>query len=179
MIKVRRLATLGLLLAAGLAACQSPELAPPAPPAPPPGALGQPDKIVVSKSSHRMELIKANRTERTYQVALGVNPGPKIEAGDKRTPEGAYRIVARKPDSRFHRSLQISYPSDEDRRRAAREGKDPGGMIMIHGLPNGKGWIGNLHRSKDWTDGCIAVTDEEMDELWRLVSIGTPIEIKP
>jgi len=117
---------------------------------------------------------------REYRVALGRNPrGPKRNQGDGRTPEGRYVIEARSAYSGFHRALRISYPNDEDRDFAARAGVAPGGNVMIHGLPNAAGWVGDAHRGFDWTDGCIAVTDDEMDEIWELVDDGTPIEIRP
>jgi len=117
---------------------------------------------------------------KTYKISLGTTPvGPKQRQGDHKTPEGHYVIDRRNPKSRFYRSLHISYPNADDRARAAQSEIDPGGDIMIHGLPNGFGWFGDLHLLHDWTDGCIAVSDEEMDEIWRAVPDGTPIEIKP
>ncbi len=117
---------------------------------------------------------------RSYKVALGRNPtGAKMQRGDSRTPEGAYTISGRNAASAFHRSLRISYPSAADRERAKRQGIDPGGDIMIHGLPNGQGYVGAGRRLIDWTDGCIAVTNSEIEEIWRLVSDGTPIQINP
>ena len=96
-----------------------------------------------------------------------------------KTPEGLYAIDYRNSHSDFHLSLHISYPGPEDVRRAAVAGVPPGGDIMIHGLPNGMGWLGHAHQKKDWTAGCIAVTDEEIEELWRIVPDGTPIQIRP
>jgi murein L,D-transpeptidase YafK len=117
---------------------------------------------------------------RSYRVALGGNPvGPKRRRGDGKTPEGLYTITARNSGSAFHRSLRISYPNAADRARARRDGVNPGGDIMIHGLPNGRGYIGKAHRLVDWTDGCIAVTDEEIEEIWRLAPNGTPVQIDP
>jgi murein L,D-transpeptidase YafK len=117
---------------------------------------------------------------RVYDVALGEEPvGPKEREGDGRTPEGLYVIDGRNPQSRYHRSLRISYPGPEDAARAAKLGVSPGGDIMIHGLQNGLGWIGALHRTHDWTRGCIAVTNDEIEEIWDLVPDGTPIEIRP
>ena len=109
----------------------------------------------------------------------GGEQGVAHHQGDGRTPEGSYRLDWRNPDSRYHRSIHISYPAPEDRARARRLGVSPGGDIMIHGLPNGRGWIGAAHAGYDWTDGCIAVTNAEMDEIWALVDNGTPIEIRP
>ena len=117
---------------------------------------------------------------RTYKIALGGNPkGPKERQGDNKTPEGVYTIDARNGDSRYHLSLHISYPNEKDKHRAGRLGVSPGGDIMIHGIKNGYSWVGNSHTTYDWTNGCIAVTDEEMEEIYRLVPIGTVVEIKP
>jgi len=138
------------------------------------------DRIVVEKADRRITLFAQGVPIRSFKVALGGAPeGPKQQEGDERTPEGLYSINARNPNSAFHRSLQISYPDSRDRARAAAAHVDPGGLIMIHGLPNRWSWLGRLHRLLDWTDGCIAVTDAEMDEIWQLVELGTPIEIKP
>jgi murein L,D-transpeptidase YafK len=117
---------------------------------------------------------------REFQISLGSDPvGHKRRTGDGRTPEGEYWIVGRNPGSRYHRSLHISYPSPSDRRAAMRAGHSPGGSIMIHGLPADASWIGKHHAGFDWTRGCIAVTNEEIDEIWELVADGTPIEIRP
>jgi murein L,D-transpeptidase YafK len=117
---------------------------------------------------------------KTYRIALGAAPvGPKERQGDHKTPEGTYFISGRNANSQYHRSLRVSYPSAEDRARAAKRGVSPGGDIMIHGLPNGYGWVGRGHLSKDWTEGCIAVTDPEIEEIWSLVADGTPVEIRP
>jgi len=117
---------------------------------------------------------------KTYKIALGDNPkGHKKRSGDERTPEGRYYIEGRNPDSNFHLSLKISYPNSEDESNAERFGYSPGGLIMIHGLPNGKSWIGKTHTKKDWTDGCIAVTNEEIREIWSMVDDGVPIQIWP
>ena len=96
-----------------------------------------------------------------------------------KTPEGIYKIDGRNPQSDFHLALHISYPSAEDEKRAAANGVPSGFDIMVHGIQNGRGWIGAFHRWKDWTAGCIAVTDEEIEELWRVTSDGTTIEIRP
>ena len=116
---------------------------------------------------------------KTFRIALGRNPlGAKQEEGDMKTPEGIYKVDGRNPQSSFHLALHISYPSDEDNKRAATHGVSPGSDIMIHGIQNGRGWIGAFHRWKDWTAGCIAVTDEEIEELWRITPDGTTIEIR-
>ena len=103
----------------------------------------------------------------------------KEREGDFRTPEGRYLIDYHKADSAFHRALHISYPNAEDRRRAEKLGVAPGGDIMIHGLPNGLGAAGETHRITDWTNGCVALTDQEIEQIWSAVPIGTPVEIKP
>ena len=138
------------------------------------------DRIVVLKSERKLILYSKGTELKTYKVALGGEPvGPKRQRGDHRTPEGNYVIDSRNAHSQFHRSLHISYPSEEDRRRARQLGVPPGGDIFVHGLPNGFGRIGAAHRLRDWTDGCIAVTDDEIEEIWRLVADGTTIEIRP
>ena len=123
--------------------------------------------------------MNAGKVVKTYRIALGRSPGAKERQGDNRTPEGKYVIESRNAHSSCHRSLHISYPNAADRSRARRLGVSPGGDIFIHGLPNGYGYIGAAHRAHDWTYGCIAVSDEEMDELWKLVDVGTTIEILP
>ncbi|HEX2584596.1 MAG TPA: L,D-transpeptidase family protein [Steroidobacteraceae bacterium] len=137
-------------------------------------------KIVVDKSRHVMTLYANDTVLKTYQVALGRGDGmAKEREGDNRTPEGNYLIDSKSSDSQFYKSLHISYPSAENIARAKANGYSPGGAVLIHGLRNDLKWIGRLHVLKDWTRGCIAVTNEELDEIWRVVPIGTPIEIKP
>ena len=138
------------------------------------------DHIVVLKSQRQMALMRGDQVIKVYRVALGRYPsGPKVEEGDERTPEGAYFIDKRLPGSNFHKAIHISYPNDQDRARARALGVRPGGAIMIHGLPNE--WTARQvgHPTLDWTTGCIAVTNREMDEIWRLVQPGTPIYIYP
>jgi len=138
------------------------------------------DRVVVIKKNRTLTLVSKGKELKTYKVALGGEPiGAKTREGDHKTPEGTYVLDRRNAQSRFYRSIHISYPSPEDRERAKRLGMSPGGDVFVHGLPNGFAWIGSAHRLKDWTDGCIAVTDEEMDEIWLAVPDGTPIEIKP
>jgi murein L,D-transpeptidase YafK len=138
------------------------------------------DKILVNKSERVMMLLRQGKTLKAYRIALGPAPcGHKVCEGDGRTPEGSYKIDARKLNSSFHRALHVSYPNARDVLVAKGRGLDPGGAIMIHGLPNGMGWYGNLHRWWDWTAGCIAVTDWEIEEIWRAVPDGTMIEIRP
>ncbi|MBC2858224.1 murein L,D-transpeptidase family protein [Stappia sp. 28M-7] len=139
------------------------------------------EKVLVEKGERRLQLLDASGAVlKSYTIALGGDPlGHKQREGDGRTPEGRYTIDWRNPQSAYHLSLHISYPDQDDTRRANERSEDPGGMIMIHGMRNGLGWLGFLHQYVDWTDGCIAVTNAEMDEIWRLVPNGTPIEIRP
>lgn len=138
------------------------------------------DRVVVLKGERRLELFQSGKLLKTYRVPLGGNPvGPKTQAGDHKTPEGSYVLDWRNPSSKYHLSLHVSYPSASDAAAARQRGVIAGGDIMVHGLPNKLEWIGKFHRLWDWTDGCIAVTNSEMDELWRAVPDGTPIEIRP
>jgi len=138
------------------------------------------DSIVVVKSRRSLTLYQGGFAIRTYGVALGKQPqGDKLRKGDNRTPEGVFRIDARNADSRFHRALHISYPDVEHMRRSTALGVAPGGDVMIHGLPKGYEKLGPSHREFDWTEGCVAVTNDEIEEIWRAVPDGTPIQIKP
>ena len=138
------------------------------------------DLVLVHKAKRLLELKRAGRTVRSFRIALGRNPvGPKLKEGDGRTPEGVYTLDWRNSDSAFYRSIHVSYPGPWDYHRAVRWGVSPGDMIMIHGLPNDAGEAARLHPSVDWTNGCIAVTNEEMDQIWTLVEDGTPIIIYP
>jgi murein L,D-transpeptidase YafK len=138
------------------------------------------DRIVIEKSARKLSVFASGKKLKTYSVALGRNPvGAKQEEGDKKTPEGVYKMDGRNPQSTFHLALHVSYPSDEDKRRATERGVPAGSDIMIHGIRNGLGWIGALHRLNDWTIGCIALTDEEIEELWRATPQGTTVEIRP
>jgi murein L,D-transpeptidase YafK len=138
------------------------------------------DHLVVLKKQHKLLLISGDQVVKSYDVALGSGGlGPKRRQGDHRTPEGLYTIDYRNPASRFHRALHISYPQKSDMLRARQLGVDPGGDIMIHGLGPSFSWAGELHRHHDWTDGCIAVTDEDMDQIWQAVADGTSVEIRP
>jgi murein L,D-transpeptidase YafK len=147
---------------------------------PAPAAAFAADSIVVEKSEHRLSLYRNGTLVRQYLVALGAQPvGDKVRLGDNRTPEGVFRIEARNPQSRYHRALRISYPDAAHRARAQALGVSPGGDIMIHGLPKRQAWVGAAHRDFDWTEGCIAVTNAEIEEIWSAVPVGTPIHIKP
>jgi tetratricopeptide (TPR) repeat protein len=138
------------------------------------------DKILVEKKERRLMLISKGEVLKTYKIALGGNPiGPKERQGDNKTPEGTYCIVSRNRDSLYHRSLHISYPNERDKKRAKELGVAPGGNIMIHGIKNGFSWVGDAQSEADWTKGCIAVTDEEIEEIDRLAPNGTVVEIRP
>ena len=138
------------------------------------------DSLVLTKSRRELVLYYRGNPVRIYYVALGLNPvGDKERIGDNRTPEGLFFIQGRNPNSRYHLSLRISYPDDRHRARAARLGVEPGGDIMIHGLPAEQAPFGAAHRDYDWTNGCIAVTNKEIEELWSVIRDGTPIQIKP
>lgn len=138
------------------------------------------DRIVILKGRRELQLLLDGIVEKTYSISLGRGPiGPKAREGDGKTPEGIYRIDSKNGVSRFHRALHISYPTTTQRDTAQKKGLRPGGDIMIHGLPRRFGWLGKLHRIWDWTDGCVAITNPEMDELWRAVTNGTVIEIRP
>ncbi len=138
------------------------------------------DRVLIEKSKRLLTLYDHNHAFATYKIALGRNPvGAKTCSGDYRTPEGRYTVTGQNPASRFHRSLRLSYPNAADLARARKQGCNPGGNVAIHGLENGYGWVGRTHRDADWTNGCIAVTNEEMDRLWQLVPKGTPVEIHP
>jgi murein L,D-transpeptidase YafK len=136
--------------------------------------------VIVVKHEHKLTPLDHGKVLKDYRVALGGDPsGPKTHQGDHKTPEGVYVLDRRNDQSQFYRSIHISDPNAQDRERAQRLGLVPGSDVMLHGLPNGFGWIGSGHRARDWTDGCIAVTNQEMDEIWRSVADGTPIEIRP
>jgi murein L,D-transpeptidase YafK len=138
------------------------------------------DHILIVKSKRTMTLMHGAKVLKSYSVALGTVPvGPKERQGDHKTPEGNYVISAKNSHSQFHFALRISYPSAEDRARARKLGVSPGGDIMIHGLASSFAFLGALHRKTDWTDGCIAVTNPEIEEIWSLVPVGTTVEIRP
>jgi murein L,D-transpeptidase YafK len=137
-------------------------------------------RIVVEKQKRLMTVYDGPRAMKTYRIALGGNPkGHKQHEGDSRTPEGHYVIDAKNPQSSFHLSLKISYPNRQDTRAARRKGLSPGGAIMIHGTPSGLATLNAMGFYSDWTAGCIAVSDTEIEELFASVRVGTPIIIKP
>ncbi|MFO0751921.1 MAG: L,D-transpeptidase family protein [Thermodesulfovibrionales bacterium] len=138
------------------------------------------DKILIEKKARRLTLIAKGRALKTYKIALGGNPnGPKERQGDNKTPEGTYIIDSRNRNSAYHLSLHISYPNEKDEKRAKELGVSPGGDIMIHGIKNGFTWVGDLHTNVDWTKGCIAVTDQEIEEIEKVAPNGTLVEIMP
>jgi len=144
------------------------------------GAMDKADRVLVVKSEAKLYLQRGGHVLKKYHVALGSRPkGPKQHRGDHRTPEGSYILDLKNPGSSYYKSIRISYPNAADRARARREGVHPGGWIMIHGQPNGYGHLAPITQRHNWTDGCIAVTDEEMDEIWKAVDVGTPIDIRP
>jgi murein L,D-transpeptidase YafK len=138
------------------------------------------DRVVVLKKQRALQLLDHGKVIKVYRVALGGDPvGAKTRQGDHKTPEGIYLLDRRNAHSQFYKSIHISYPSERDRAAAHQKGVSPGGDVFVHGLPKGYGYVGAAHRLRDWTDGCIAVTNQEIDEIWLAVSDGTPIEIRP
>ena len=142
------------------------------------GPADQADRVIVDKPARPLQLLRENAVIAEYQVSLGAVPdGHKTREGDEKTPEGEYVIDWRNPRSVAHLSLHVSYPNSSDQASADARGESPGGAIMIHGMVNGWGWLGGLHRQWDWTNGCIAVTNAEMQEIWSEVPDRTPIDI--
>jgi len=138
------------------------------------------DRIVIVKSTRTMTLLHGGQAIKTYKVALSAHSiGGKERVGDDKTPEGLYTVDWKNAQSKFHLALHISYPNAADRERARKLGVNPGGEIEIHGIGAKYGYLGALHRQTDWTAGCIAVTNEEIDEIWKIVPVGTTVEIKP
>jgi murein L,D-transpeptidase YafK len=144
-----------------------------------PAPAGPVDRIYIDKSDHWMAAYRDGQIIREFRVALGRGGlGPKRRQGDGRVPEGLYRISEHNPASAYHLALRIGYPTEEQVAAALASAVHPGGDIMIHGLPNGRGGIGSRHRSVDWTDGCVAVTNREIEWLYQAVADGTPVEIR-
>jgi murein L,D-transpeptidase YafK len=142
--------------------------------------LPKADRVVVLKTARKLILMREDRVLRIYRVALGRYPlGHKQQEGDAKTPEGAYTLDFKLKDSAFYKAIRVSYPNGQDISYAHARGVEPGGKIMIHGLPNKLSAARVGHPMIDWTQGCIAVTNREMDEIWRMVDPGTPIEIHP
>ena len=145
-----------------------------------PGATAQADKVLIQKSARRLTLLRNGKPLRSYHVSLGPNPkGAKEREGDERTPEGVYTIDSRNAYSKYHLALHVSYPNAADRARARRLHVRPGGEIMIHGTPNRWRGLRLVFEHTDWTAGCIAVSDKEIEEIWKLVPNGTVVEIRP
>jgi len=137
-------------------------------------------RVVVRKGERRMDLMRGSEVLRSYKIALGLQPaGPKERAGDFRTPEGRYYLTRRNARSDYFLSIQVSYPSDTDLKKAKKGGWDPGGSIMIHGLPNRLRHDPAYYLARDWTDGCIAVSNSDMVEIWLLTQNEIPIDIFP
>jgi murein L,D-transpeptidase YafK len=161
------LTTLAFLISTGATGAQSPE-------------KNTADRIVVMKSARTLTLENNGHVLKTYKVALGGQPvGAKERQGDHKTPEGEYTVDAKNEHSQFFMALHLSYPSAADRARARNLGVSPGGDVEIHGLGKQYGWIGARHRLVDWTDGCIAVTNDEIQEIFGMVPVGTRVEIRP
>ena len=138
------------------------------------------DLVKVDKSDRTLSLMSGNIKVAQFSIVLGGNPiGPKQQEGDERTPEGRYILDFKKSDSAFFKAIHISYPNETDKLLAKRRGVKPGGAIMIHGQKNGLGWLSALSQHFDWTDGCIALTNADMQKVWNLVRVPTPIEIAP
>ena len=144
------------------------------------GNVQKADEVIVVKSEKRLYLLHRNEPFASFPVTFGSNPkGHKQMRGDGRTPEGSYVLDYKNPNSKFYKSIHISYPNRRDREYARRNGMDPGGDIMIHGQPNGYGWAAPVLQLFSWTDGCVALSDSNMDVIWESVDPGTPIEIRP
>jgi murein L,D-transpeptidase YafK len=143
-------------------------------------SFGTADRVIVHKSQRTLALYRDGQTLKSYHISLGLNPsGPKEREGDFRTPEGRYLLTRRNPQSDFFLSIQVSYPGPQDLAAARQNGVPPGGLIMIHGLPNVPRHPRDRYLSSDWTDGCIALSNEDMLEVWLLTRPDTPIEILP
>lgn len=142
--------------------------------------LPKADKVLVKKTERKLFLMKRDEVLKSYDISLGKNPvGSKQREGDSKTPEGKYFLDYRNPESSYHLSLHISYPDKTDLMRADSNGYSAGGDIMIHGKPNFFGWVPFVYDKTDWTDGCIAVSNTEIEEIWNAVDDGTVIEIFP
>lgn len=138
------------------------------------------DMVLVIKSESKLYLIKNQKNIKEYHVVFGANPkGHKLKEGDERTPEGEYILDYKKSGSSFYKAIHISYPNKQDKQKAKSAGVNPGCCIMIHGQKNGLGWFSWISQRFNWTNGCIAVTNSDMDEIWQSVNIGIPIKIKP
>lgn len=150
------------------------------PAAPEAGQFPVADRVVIEKAARQLHLLQKGKIFRTFEIALGMVPvGDKKQEGDFKTPEGKYLLDGRNPNSEFFLSIHVSYPNRVDRREAASQGVDPGGAIMIHGQPNEPSRSEAYYRTQDWTNGCIAVSNSDMIDIWLMTGENTPIEIKP
>lgn len=138
------------------------------------------DKVVIEKGARKLHLLQSGEIFRTFKIALGMRPvGDKTKEGDFKTPEGRYVLDSRKQNSDYFLAIHVSYPNSVDQREAQRLGVDPGGAIMIHGQPNDPTRSETYYRTQDWTNGCIAVSNSDMIDIWLMTSDNTPIEIRP
>ena len=138
------------------------------------------DKVLVEKGERKLHLLKGGVAFRSFDIALGIRPvGDKEKEGDFKTPEGNYLLDAKNPDSEFFLAIHVSYPNSQDRAEARSKGVDPGGAIMIHGQPNDPTRSEAYYRTQDWTNGCIAVSNSDMIDIWLMTADNTPIEIRP
>jgi murein L,D-transpeptidase YafK len=138
------------------------------------------DEVIIDKSDRELHLLNEGKVFRTFKIALGIRPeGDKKKEGDFKTPEGRYILDLRNPNSDYFLSIHVSYPSVEDRREANKNGENPGGSIMIHGQPNTPSRSETYYRTQDWTNGCIAVSNSDMIDIWLMTGQNTPIEIRP
>ncbi len=138
------------------------------------------DNVIIEKAARKLHLLQDGEVFRTFDIALGIQPdGDKTQEGDFRTPEGRYRLDRRNPNSEFFLSIHVSYPNQQDRREAHQKGVEPGGAIMIHGQPNVPTKSEMYYRTQDWTNGCIAVSNSDMIDIWLMTGENTPIEIRP
>lgn len=149
-------------------------------PAPSSSLTEKADLVVVEKNSKTLSLFKKERKIASFSVTFGANPvGHKQQEGDERTPEGRYKLDYKKTETKYHKAIHISYPNAQDIADAKKRGVSPGGSIMIHGQKQGWGWAAFLTQRFNWTNGCIALSDDDLDFVWNVVDVGTPIEIKP
>ena len=140
----------------------------------------QADEVIIDKSDRELHLLSDGEVIRTFKIALGIRPeGDKKKEGDFRTPEGRYLLDLRNPNSDYFLSIHVSYPSPADRREAQQSGVEPGGAIMIHGQPNEPTRSETYYKTQDWTNGCIAVSNSDMIDIWLMTGDNTPIEIRP
>lgn len=138
------------------------------------------DRVVVNKSESRLYLERGGKTFASFRAAFGAEPkGHKEQEGDERTPEGRYILDSKNANSTYYKAIHISYPNQQDSAVAKARGVEPGGLIMVHGQKNGFGWLTPIAQWFNWTDGCVAVSNKDMDTIWKAVDVGTPIEILP